>query len=175
MFFAILSVGVPLKAKRSIGCLGCSLCVCPFPIPLCCLKECVPSIKWVWILCFHSINCIYIGSSFSNIEIMFSILMTPPLPPRIILLKLPVLLVAWQPSFYGETWGTSLEARGSPNTRMRGPYSGGVNFVVYTTQFHSFREDSSFSLMGVEARLWPFLCLNWGERLLSYVAFLVKT
>ena len=58
LFFAILSVGVPLKAKLSIGCLGCSLCVCPFPTPLCCLKECVPSIKWVWILCFHSINCI---------------------------------------------------------------------------------------------------------------------
>ena len=91
---------------------------------------------------------------------MFSILITPPLPPRIILLKFPVLLVAWQPSFYGETWETSLEARGSPNTEMRRPYSVGVNFVVYTTQFHSFREDSSFSLMGVEARLWPFLCLS---------------
>lgn len=75
---------------------------------------------------------------------MFSILMTPPLPPGIILLKLLVLLVAWQPSFYGETREASLEARGSPNTRMRGPYSGGINFVVYTTQFHSFREEDSF-------------------------------
>ena len=127
--------------------------------------------------CFHSVNCIYIGSGFSNISIMFSILMTPPLPPGIILLKLPVLLVAWQPSFYGETREASLEAGGSPKTRMRGPSSRGINFVVYTTQFHSFREEDSFffPLMGVEAWLGPFLCLNWAERLLSHAAFLVKT
>lgn len=55
--FAILSLGVPLKAKQSIGCLGCSLCMCPLPTPLCFLKECVPGIKWVWILFpFHQLH-----------------------------------------------------------------------------------------------------------------------
>lgn len=148
--------------------------MCPLPTPLCFLKECVPGIKWVWILFpFHQLH-IYRIRFLQHLSHVFHSHNSPS--PSWVLLKFPVL--SWLPGnlpFMEETWETSLEARGSPNTEMRRPYSGGVNFVVYTTQFHSFKRRLIFFPDGVEALALAVSLLELRRTAAFICSLLVKT